>query len=452
MKFDNSFIDKMKKLLGEEESSKFFVSLENPSQKAITINTTKLSKNRFEEIADFDFQPIPQVDNGYYVDNLKFGTHPLNHLGIIYSQEPSAMYPVEMLNIKEGDIVLDVCSAPGGKSVQILEKLNNTGLLVSNEIVYNRAKILYENLTRMGFSNSVITCNNPQDFERTNLKFDKILIDAPCGGEGMFRKENFDFDSYNSTSIETNSKRQLSILNSIKGLLKNGGQLVYSTCTYDIRENENVIAQFLNENPDFVLCDCPLLDSVTSPGIDIDKKGTDRCKRRYPHLFKGEGQFMALLTKSSNHDEHNQSNQFKAKGFENIYKKDVEVIQKAFKNTANIKGLNIVKRNDNFYVLPDTIMNFENLNVVNVGCLLGTITSNSFKIAHEFYRMYSHLFENVVEIKEDNIVNYLKGYEIETDCSENGVCVITYLGIALGGGKVVNGKIKNYYPKNLRIN
>ena len=154
------------------------------------------------------------------------------------------MYPVELLDIKEGDFVLDLCASPGGKSIQILEKLNGSGFLLSNEIVYSRAKILYEKLNRMGFNNFAITCNSPQDFIGSDLKFDKIIVEAPCGGEGMFRKDNFDLNAYKQSNIETNANRQMEILNCAKSLLKDGGHLVYSTCTYDRRENEQVIEKF----------------------------------------------------------------------------------------------------------------------------------------------------------------------------------------------------------------
>ena len=336
MQYSEKFIDKMNKLLGKDAQD-FFESLKQPLSKSITVNFARMNKETFEKNVDFPIRPIPLVDNGYMVEDIKIGKHILNHLGVIYSQEPSAMYPVQMLDIKEGDIVLDLCSAPGGKSIQILEKLKGTGLLVSNEIVYNRAKILYENLNRMGFTNFAITCNSPQDWENTSLKFDKILVDAPCGGEGMFRRTDFDFDAYNNGSIETNAKRQLSILNSIKDLLKEGGKLVYSTCTYDILENEGVVANFLKENPDFTLLECPELNIVTTQGIELQGSKTSYCKRRYPHLFEGEGQFMAVMQKADNGTKLC-SDCFEAKGYTEIYRKEIEPIKKAFKDIADIIG------------------------------------------------------------------------------------------------------------------
>ena len=440
---------KMEKLLGSEAPD-FFTALELPCKKAITVNTNKISTEEFEKIADFPISPIPEVSNGYIVENLKVGSHILNHLGCIYSQEPSAMYPVEMLDIEPGDIVLDLCSAPGGKSIQILEKLNGTGLLVSNEIVYNRAKILYENINRMGFKNFIITCASPQDFEKTNLKFDKILVDAPCGGEGMFRRDNFDFSAYSKASIETNAKRQLNIIDSIKDLLKPNGKLVYSTCTYDVLENEAVIAEFLTANKDYKIIDYPRLNSVTTAGIKLENFKTEYSKRRYPHKFDGEGQFMAILQRD-NYDLEDKTTKFFAKGYEPIYKKDIEILRTTFKNIADIKNLNLYKRNDNYFVVPEYELDFDNINVLSPGTLLGTVSKSVIKIAHEFYHSYPELFFNHIELDKTQVQEYLKGYEIELDTSTSGIVVVKHLGISLGGGKIVNGRLKNYYPKNLRI-
>lgn len=450
--FSQEFTDKMKKLLGEE-TSKFFASLDNPIQKAITINPTRLNGNNLEDLIDFSISPIPEIENGYFVDdNIKIGKHILHHLGIVYSQEPSAMYPVEMLDIRKGDIVLDLCASPGGKSIQILEKLNGTGLLVSNEIVYNRAKVLYENINRMGFKNTIITCNSPSDYETTNLKFDKILVDAPCGGEGMFRRKDFDHQAYNNASIETNARRQLNILNSIKNLLKDGGRLVYSTCTYDIRENEEVVVEFMKSNPEYKLISYPRLNSVTSEGIKIDHFNTQYCRRRYPHKFPGEGQFMAVFEKTSDHNKNNDENKnmFYANGFTDIYKKDIEILRKELKDIADIKNLNLVKRNDNIFILPNIRFDMEELNVLSFGTLLGTISKSLFKPAHTSFHNYAEIYYNSINLDDKQLDNYIQGLEIDIDTNIKGVCVVKYKNIALGGGKIVNGRLKNYYPKELR--
>ena len=448
MDLPQSFIDKMTKLLGDD-SNAFFASLDKPSVKAITLNTNRISKEDFENTADFEHSPIESVDNGYYVENFKFGSHILNHIGAIYSQEPSAMYPVEMLDINPGDIVLDLCAAPGGKSIQILEKLQNKGLLVSNEIVYNRSKILYENLTRMGFKNFAITCNSPKDFENLSVRFDKILVDAPCGGEGMIRKSSFDINSYHPELIETNAKRQLSILNSVKSLLKSGGTLVYSTCTYDIQENEEVVAKFLEENKDFEIEYKSGFENITSAGLKVKTFNTDKTYRRYPHLHSGEGQYMAILKKHGN-DTNNYSTTLKASGYSTISRKDEKVISDTFKDIADIQNIEIYKKNDNFYAIPDHCIDFENLNVVNIGVLIGTRDKTSFKIHHNFYHSYGDIFQSKIELTLDQAKKYLHGETLDTNAN-NGLCVVTYKNASIGGGKITQGTIKNYYPKDLRI-
>jgi len=447
MDLPENFKLKMQELLGDEYSL-FESSLENPSQKGITVNFNKITKKEFEEICDFNITPIPLVDNGYIVSDLKFSSHILNHLGIIYSQEPSAMYPVELLDIKEGDIVLDLCASPGGKSIQILEKLNGSGFLLSNEIVYSRAKILYENLNRMGFNNFAITCNSPQDFIGSDLKFDKIIVDAPCGGEGMFRKDNFDLNAYKQSNIETNAKRQMEILNCAKSLLKDGGHLVYSTCTYDRRENEQVIEKFLNENNNFKIIGNSQFEKISSAGVSDINTIAQNCYRRYPHKFAGEGQFMVKLQKDG--DEEIECSNTLPKQFSVLYRNKKNDIIKNFKDIADVENLNIAKRNDAYFALPNIFPNLSNLNILTIGCVIGSM-EKSFKINHTFYRNHYDKFYNKLTLNKNQTLKYLKGEEIDIE-NKNGIYVVMYEKFALGGGKITNGKLKNYYPKELRIN
>lgn len=469
MELSQEFILKMQNLLGTQ-SKAFFDSLDKPSTKAITVNYSKISKDTFESLANFEHEKIFAVENGFYTDGLKFNENILNHLGVIYSQEPSAMFPVEMMGIEKGDYVLDVCSAPGGKSIQILEKLEGSGMLVSNEIVYSRAKILYENLTRIGFDNFAITCNTPEDYKKTNLKFDKILVDAPCGGEGMIRKNGFDYDAFKLSNIETNAKRQLSILNSVKDLLKKGGTLVYSTCTYDIKENEEVVVKFLKENPDFYLVEPDKkFKEVAVDGIDIDGFLTHYTKRRYPHLFRGEGQFMAILKKEG--EETIAYDTLTIDNIQPVSRKDHNDISKELKNVIDTKQysietcsisaktnsiitpkkLNLYKRGETIYAIPDLLIDLSKLNVLTIGTILGTLTKGNLKIHHNFYHTYPKMFLNNIDLNEESIKKYLHGEEVEVDDNLKGIVAVTHHGIGLGGGKCVNGRLKNYYPKDLRI-
>lgn len=449
MELPQEFIKKMESLLGKD-ADKFFDSLNNPSKKAITVNHQRISSDTFEKLADFEHKKIDGVENGYFTEGLKFEKHILNHLGCIYSQEPSAMLPVELMGIENGDYVLDVCSAPGGKSIQILEKLCNTGFLVSNEIVYSRAKILYENLTRMGFKNFAITCNSPEDYAKTDIVFDKILVDAPCGGEGMIRKGGFDLNAFKLSNIETNAKRQLSILNSIKHLLKDGGTLVYSTCTYDTKENEEVVATFLKENPNYSLvAPNDKFFKLATSGIKIGDTPTDLTLRRYPHQFEGEGQFMAIFKKSGTQAPKEDS--FDADNFAPVFRKDMTDISRETKGVIDLSELNLYKRGDSIFVCPDVYINFKNLNLLTLGTVLGNLTKGVLKINHNFYHTYPERFFTKVDLDDTQVIKYLHGEEVDIDKDLKGIAVITYSGIALGGGKCVNGRLKNYYPKELRI-
>ena len=279
----------------QSSADDFFLALEQPEVKALTLDVNKLSKKEFETQTNLNVEQILYMPSSYYYSG-KIGDELLHHAGVIYSQDASAQIPVEALGVEEYDVVLDVCSAPGGKTIQILQKLNNTGLLVSNEYVYNRAKILYENVVRFGYSNYIVSSNLPDVFDNKYQLYDKILIDAPCSGEGMFRKSSVDTYSWSIANVEACANRQYEILQSVKNALKVGGRLVYSTCTYNIEENEKVVAKFLKNNPEYKLIPLPKhVQDNTDRGVDIEGIDTHLCGRRYPHHHKGEGQFVALL-------------------------------------------------------------------------------------------------------------------------------------------------------------
>ena len=207
--------------------------------------------------------------------------------------------------------------------------------------------------------------------------------------------------------------------------------------------------QFLDNNKDYKLISCPRLDCVTSAGVKINNYRTDYCRRRYPHEFEGEGQFMALLERS-NYDIEEKTHNFYAKGFSPVYKKDIELLRLTFKDVADISQLDIYKRNDNYYAVPDCELDFEEINVLTAGVLIGTLNKGIIKIAHELYHSHPDIFYNHIELTESQMMDYLKGYELDIETNIKGICVVNYLGIALGGGKIANSKLKNYYPKNLR--
>lgn len=441
------FINNMTKLLGEGANN-FFDAMDRPAIKAMTVDYNKISLAEFEtKYKDMISDHVDGIDNGYYYSG-KIGDTLVHHAGVVYSQDASAMFPVEALCINNHDVVLDVCSAPGGKSVQILEKLNNTGLLVANEYVYSRAKILYENLTRFGYRNYAITNNLPKAFDTKVEVFDKILVDAPCSGEGMFRKSDIDTYSWNEANVKACAVRQLEILHSVSGCLKLGGRLVYSTCTYNVTENEGVVVEFLRSHPDYILIDLP--DNVrtnTSRGVVIDDEyDTTKCGRRYPHIHIGEGQFVACMMRVG--DNVRDEVEWDSDDYVLLRDRDVAKIQSKLRDVTHIPN-RLVRKGINVFCLPDVDMDYTGLNVLSMGVLLGQDTGKDFSISHNYYRAYCDTFDRKVDLDDAKASIYLTGNVVTVD-APSGVCAVTYNHLPLGGGKVVGETLKNYYPKELR--
>ncbi len=271
----NEFLERMRGLLGDEYEA-FLRCYEGDNFRGLRVNTLKCKPDQLQNLLDYELNPTPFCPNGFYLpaDVQSPGNSPLHHCGAFYIQEPSATSAVEMLGVEEGDVVLDLCAAPGGKSAQIGAKLNRTGLLWSNEIVRNRANILLSNIERMGISNAVVSNAHPEQLcERVAGTFDRVLVDAPCSGEGMFRKNGEAQTEWSVEHVRSCAERQLHILDSAKKALKPGGVMVYSTCTFSREENEGVITRFLDENPDFELEDS---------GVSFGRPALEYARRIFP--------------------------------------------------------------------------------------------------------------------------------------------------------------------------
>ena len=292
---------RMKILLGEEYE-KYIGALGEKPVRALRVNTDKISTEDFLRICPFPVEKIPYVENGFYFDLDGIGNHPFHHAGMFYIQEPAAMVPVESVDIDPNWKVLDLCAAPGGKSSQIKNKLGEKGVLVSNEIVPSRCKILTSNVERLGLKNVITTCMDSERIARLYPKtFDFIMVDAPCSGEGMFRKEQIAIDEWSKENVEKCAARQMEILENATKCLKNGGYIVYATCTFSLEENEMLIDEFLSNHPEFELVRVnEEVEKNTSDGIFFDGCKCENItftRRVYPHKNKGEGQFMAVVRK-----------------------------------------------------------------------------------------------------------------------------------------------------------
>ena len=481
------FKERMKSLL-KEDYPKFIFEIENrEAVKAVRFNRLKTENSKeengaqahtraqhendgtvinFEDeakspsakhrIDGFELTEIGYSENSYIISgDGSIGNTPEHHSGMIYAQDPGAMATVNSVDIKEGAWVLDVCAAPGGKSGQAAEKIGESGFILSNEYQPKRAKILVSNFERLGIKNAMITSLDSAELgEMFSKVFDLVICDVPCSGEGMFRKTQEAADQWSPESVIQCQKRQEYILDNIKDTVKGGGYLLYSTCTYSLEENEEVVEKFLSENSDFHLTDVKNeVKKVTSDGINLPEFKTDmsKCRRFYPHISRGEGQFIALLKR----DETSERGKilYKEKASE-ASAEEKRIIKSFFEeNLITLPSGRIIKSKDNFVLISHGCPVYSN-SVFSAGVLIGEIKHGILHPSHQFFSCYGNLFRRQEKLTrgDSRIYKYLHGEEIDSTLSEGGYCAVTYEGAVIGGGKAVGGKIKNHYPKGLRIN
>ncbi len=438
----NIFLDKMKALLGDEfEDFLKFYNSSGEHYRGLRVNTLKCSVPKLKNLLNFELKQSPFCDESFYIPDevTSLGNNPLHHAGAFYIQEPSASSAVTMLDVREGDFVLDLCAAPGGKSTQIAAKLNSKGFLWSNEIVKNRANILLSNIERMGIRNATVSNAYPDVLcERLAGCFDKVLVDAPCSGEGMFRKDSTAESEWSDEHVKSCAERQLKILNSAKKALKDGGVMVYSTCTFSVEENEGVITRFLKENPDFILEDANV--GFGRPTLD--------CARRIFPMDGGEGHFAARLRKSGELYNNSVTENIKRKTDNKILDfYDSLFIDRPF-------GENIEVIGDKIIILPQNYVPTEKLPVLRSGIILGQLVKNRIEPHHSAF-MAARAEECVSKVDLDvnsaEIKAFLHGEEIAVDSSIKGYTAVCVNGITTGFGKCSNGRLKNKYPKGLRL-
>lgn len=433
---NEKFLQRMKEYLKDEYEA-FISSYNNKNIRALTINENVITKEEFENIFDLKISKIPFLPNSYYLleDDVKIGFHPLHHAGAFYMQDPSASCVVESIDIPENFVVLDLCAAPGGKSIQLAQKLKN-GVLFANEIDNSRAKILYSNIERMCLNNVVVTNNKPSDYLKNfEESFDLILVDAPCSGEGMFRKYPESQELWSLDNVNLCSTRDREILDIAYRLLKKDGILLYSTCTFAKEENEDIIEFLVN---DYGFTQLDIKDTLKS----VLKEGfIPKTYRFYPHLLEGEGQFLAILKKNCGG----------VKNPKTLNKKEVIKEYLEFEKTAIKTSLNpIIRRNlDVFYSASN--YDLSSLKVLNFGVKLGELNGKRFVPNHNFYKAFSNLFNNQISIdfRDEIVRKYLHGEQIQLDI-KNGFGVLKINNIPLGGFKASNQNLNNHYPKGLR--
>ena len=431
MKLNEVFLDRMKGLLGDNFDA-FLESLNNPIVKSIYVNENKISVKEFKKIVNFSIEQIPYEKAGFYVDNDKKGRHPLHHAGAFYMQEPSAMFTINSINFNGDEKVLDMCAAPGGKTIQIANRIPN-GVLVSNEIVKSRSEILFSNVERMGLKNVIVANDTPENIaDAYGDTFDVCVVDAPCSGEGMFRRGDEVSNQWNENLDAMCAERQLEILSHADKTLKQGGKLIYSTCTYSKKENEDVVLEFLKtHNYELININYPF-----SRGI-----GLRETVRLYPHENKGEGQFVAVMVKK----QYNNNSCYSSMKLTN------SKITNDFIKTYTTLNCDCVEYKNHMYVIPCKELIKKHVNYVSIGVRLGKVESNRFEPHHNLFTAFGKDFKIKFNLnfEDEKVTKYLKGETIDIDLTD-GYGALIVNGCSLGGFKISKGKFKNYYPKGLR--
>lgn len=422
MELPAEFTARMRAMLGKDYAA-FEASYLSPPERALRVNTLKISADEFKKISPFPLERVPWAENGFYTACDGLGKTVYHAAGLYYVQEPSAMCAAPELRVQAGERVLDLCSAPGGKGTQLAADMRGGGVLVLNEINFPRAKILSSNVERLGVKNAVVTCAPPEKLaEEFCGYFDKILVDAPCSGEGMFKKERAAVGEWSLENVKACAVRQSKIFQSAVKMLAVGGRMVYSTCTFSPEENEEQIAAALEAYP---------LKLVSE-------------RRLYPHEVRGEGHFCAVLEKLSGE------------------RRDMPLLKPAADRAGlclyrqwEKENLGLVFGNLHFvgrtlYSLPND-MPKTSVQTLRAGVRLGEVTGNRFEPDHSLAMCLEKGQANGIEVDEQTAVNFLKGYTFGCSSNEKGYRLVLYKGYPLGWCKVSDGVAKNKLPKGVRI-
>lgn len=449
MKLD-AFFNRMKTYLDEQTYHEFESSFNQSAYKGIRVNPLRVDVAQWLSLAPFAMRPTPFSKDHFYVKEEVKGHHPYHLAGLFYMQEPSAGSAVEILDIQEGDIVLDLCAAPGGKSTQIAAKLNRRGLLVSNEIVVSRAQVLLSNIERMGVSNAIITNTQPANIAKTMpYFFHKILVDAPCSGEGMFRKDVHARAEWSESHVLSCATRQFPILEAAYQALAHQGTMVYSTCTFSKQENEQMIASFLKMHQDMSLVSTGA--TFGREGIPTEGMDASLVRRVYP-MDGGEGHFIAKLVKNNPAHKNDAAHVVKSAPKTD---KNMSIVQAFLHDQLHtFDPARILLYHDMAYYVPSRMPDVSSLHLIRAGICIGEIAKGILHPHHQFYMgLEASAYRKCISmpLNDSRVMQYLQGHEITDESDITGYCGIQVDGYMLGFGKKNNHVIKNHYPKGLRI-
>ena len=423
------FLKRMEQQLGEEYPA-FLASLERPRAVALRFNPLKGTV----PMLSFVGAQVPWEPAGFYYDpQARPGLHPYHEAGVYYLQEASAMSAVALLDPQPGEKICDLCAAPGGKTTQIAGRMAGEGFLLCNEYNPKRAKILSRNIERLGIANALVTNEHPQKLaEKFGGFFDRVLIDAPCSGEGMFRKEEAAVTDWSQETVEMCARRQAEILHSGAQLVRPGGRLVYSTCTFAPEENEQAVAAFLQSHPEFET------EAVDAPWFTPAGEGQFRL---WPHKLLGEGHFAAVLRKKDGEEA-------------DVALPAGEKLPKLWQQFAKEMDIclpegKLVRFGQSLYWASPELPDLRGLKVLRPGLELGEEKKDRFEPAHAL-ALWLKRCTNVCDLPAEGqqIADYMHGQVIA--CQTKGWCLVTVDGYSIGWGKGDGKVLKNHYPKGLR--
>ncbi|MBO5550432.1 MAG: RsmB/NOP family class I SAM-dependent RNA methyltransferase [Lachnospiraceae bacterium] len=458
----------MKEDLGNEVDL-FLRSCFDIHKKGMRINPLKADPDSERRITE-GLISVPWEKHGYYYEDKEPGKSPLHAAGAYYIQEPSAMAPVNYLETGPGMCVLDLCAAPGGKSTQIAAALNGRGLLISNEIISDRARILSQNIERLGITNALVISHDPGELElRFPASFDRILVDAPCSGEGMFRRDARAAEEWSKDNVEMCAKRQEGILDAAASMLKPGGRLVYSTCTFSKAEDELQAEGFLRRHTDYHMIS-------VKPYTGMRPGGIPGSIRIMPHDGYGEGHFIAVFERNGESRAQNTGQCFRGlreAPLTNKQKQSLSLYLDFLKETMSEgEGRDALSDTRRLFLfgrklclMPEYgLPGLSGLKVIRAGLELGEIRKERFVPSHSLaLAMRAEDALRSMDLKADGeaVKKYLNGQSLSReDCvikkapasGDTGWTLVTASGISLGWGKASDRMLKNHYPKGLRIN
>ena len=433
MNLPEAYCKQMQELLGEEYTA-YLAALEQPPMAGLRVNTGKVSVEEFLKISPFSLRPVPWCSEGFYYDRQeKPGTHAYYAAGLYYLQEPSAMIPGSLLPVQKGDRVFDACAAPGGKSTQTACRMKN-GLLVCNDLSASRQAASLRNLERAGVDFAYVTCEDALDAAgKYRGCFDGILLDAPCSGEGMFRKDPSLIRSWHEGINEEYAALQKELINACADMLRDGGYMVYSTCTFSVKEDEEVVLDLLARHPE-----CTLIRTAAYPGFRPGVlPGTEACIRLYPHCVEGEGHFAAVIRKGSGERAERAVRQYvhQLPDFFRMVKKD-------------FSHREIIRKGDKLYALPEEPLPGKQGRALRTGLYLGTMKKNGFEPSQALaMTLDRESFGQCVcfDAEDERVMRYLRGETVFADEEKSGwvlVCADRWpLGFAKASGKALKNRI-----------